>query len=265
MNNRIRTLVRKELLELSRNPGALVPVFLVALAGLALPFVITILVPALTGEPLSSDGDLLRLSQVVEPTEGLGPDARVQFFLFQQFLILFLLTPVTGAMALAAYAVVGEKQARTLEPLLATPISTVELLVAKVLGALLPSLAITLFTLLLYLAVLSLTAEPGVAWAMVSLRTAVLLFLVGPASALVALQAAILVSSRVNDARSAQQIGVLIIVPLVALLVVQFTGTIWLSAAGLAMIGAGALGLWAVLTVVSALLFEREAILTKWR
>jgi hypothetical protein len=100
---------------------------------------------------------------------------------------------------------------------------------------------------------------------MVSLRTAVLLFLVGPASALVALQAAILVSSRVNDARSAQQIGVLIIVPLVALLVVQFTGTIWLSAAGLAMIGAGALGLWAVLTVVSALLFEREAILTKWR
>ena len=265
MNSRIRTLVRKEILDLSRNPGALVPVLLVALAGLALPFAITILIPALTGERLSEESDLLKVSQVVESAEGLGPDARVQLFLFQQFLILFLLTPVTGAMALAAYAVVGEKQARTLEPLLATPVSTIELLVAKVLGALLPTLAITLFTLVLYLAGLALTAERGVAWAMVNLRTAVLLFLVGPASALVALQSAILVSSRVNDARSAQQIGVLIIIPLVALLVVQFTGTVWLSATALALIGAGVLGLWVVLTVVSAVLFEREAILTRWR
>ena len=189
----------------------------------------------------------------------------MQLFLFQQFLILFLLTPVTGAMALAAHAVVGEKQARTLEPLLATPVGTLELLVAKVLGALLPTLAITLFALMLYLAGLALTAEPGVAWAMVSFRTAVLLFLIGPSSSLVALQAAILVSSRVNDARSAQQIGVLIIIPLVALLVVQFTGTIWLSATDLALIGAGLLGLWVVLTAVSAVLFEREAILTRWR
>ena len=51
--------------------------------------------------------------------------ARVQLFLFQQFLMLFLLTPITGAMALAAHAIVGEKQARTLEPLLATPMTTV--------------------------------------------------------------------------------------------------------------------------------------------
>jgi ABC-2 type transport system permease protein len=264
MNHRVRTLVRKEILDLSRNPGALVPVLLVALVGLALPFAITILVPALTGERLSGDSDLLELSQVIE-SEGLGPDARVQLFLFQQFLILFLLTPVTGAMALAAYAVVGEKQARTLEPLLVTPVSTIELLVAKVLGALLPTLAITLFTLVLYVAGLAVTAEPGVALAMMNLRTAVLLFLLGPAAALVALQAAILVSSRVNDARSAQQIGVLIIIPLVALLVVQFTGTIWLSATTLALIAVGVLGLWVVLTLVSAILFDREAILTRWR
>jgi ABC-2 type transport system permease protein len=264
MNNRVRTLVRKEILELTRNPGALVPVVLMALAGLALPFAITILVPALTGQRLSEETDLVRVSEVVAG-DGLGPDARVQLFLFQQFLILFLLTPVTGAMALAAHAIVGEKQARTLEPLLATPVGTIELLVAKVLGALLPTFAIALFALLLYLAGLVLTAEPGVAWAMVNLRSAVLLFLIGPASSLVALQAAILVSSRVNDARAAQQIGVLIIIPLVALLVVQFTGTIWLTAADLALVGAGMLVLWLLLTLVSAALFEREAILTRWR
>ena len=68
----------------------------------------------------------------------------MQWFLFQQFLMVFLLMPITGAMALAAHAIVGEKQARTLEPLLATPITTTELLIAKVLGALVPTLAISL-------------------------------------------------------------------------------------------------------------------------
>ena len=58
MNSRVGTLVRKEILDLSRNPGALLPVVLMALVGLALPFAITILVPALTGQRLSDESDL---------------------------------------------------------------------------------------------------------------------------------------------------------------------------------------------------------------
>jgi ABC-2 type transport system permease protein len=265
MTRRIGVLVRKELLDLSRNPGALLPVALVALVALALPFAVTIVIPRLTGERLGEDSDLLRLTAVTGAGEGLSPDARVQLFLFQQFLILFLLIPTTGAMALAAHAVVGEKQARTLEPLLATPIGTIELLVAKVVGALAPTLVLALVALLLYLGGLGLAAEPGVSRAMANARTAVLLLVVGPAAALVALQAAILVSSRVNDARSAQQVGVLVILPLMALLVAQFTGAVWLSAAGLALVGAGMLVLWMLLTLVSAAVFERDAILTRWR
>ena len=41
--------------------------------------------------------------------------------------------------------------------------------------------------------------------------------LVGPLSALVALQLALIISSRVNDARTAQQFGVLIVLPLTAI------------------------------------------------
>ena len=154
----------------------------------------------------------------------------MQLFLFQQFLMLFLLTPITGAMALAAHAIVGEKQARTLEPLLATPITTFELLAAKVVGALAPTLAISLIGLVLYFGGILLFAAPGVAAAMASVRTLMLIVLVAPAAALVSLQAAILISSRVNDARTAQQFGVLIIIPLTGVLVAQFTGSFWLSA-----------------------------------
>ena len=262
---RIRTLISREFLDLARNRGALVPVVLVTAMSLVLPFGIAILVPALTGRGLGDDADLVKVSAVAGVPAGLTGDARVQLFLFQQFLMLFLLTPITGAMALAAHAIVGEKQARTLEPLLATPVTTFELLTAKVLGALIPTLAISLIGLALYAGGILLLAAPGVAAAMASARTLVLIVLLAPAAALVSLQAAILISSRVNDARTAQQFGVLIIVPLTAVLVAQFTGSIWLSATTLGLTGLGLLALWLLLVLLSVAVFEREAILTRWR
>jgi ABC-2 type transport system permease protein len=168
-------------------------------------------------------------------------------------------------MSLASHAVVGEKQARTLEPLLATPITTLELLVAKVLGALAPTLAITIAGLVVYFAGIALAAGRGVLEAMLTARTFVLVFLVGPASALVALQAAVVISSRVNDARTAQQFGVLIILPMTAVLVAQFTGSLWLSAWMLGLIGVGLLVGWVCLVLFSVAMFEREAILTRWK
>ena len=65
-------------------------------------------------------------------------------------------------MSVAAYAVVGEKQARTLEPLLATPITTFELLAAKVLGALVPGIVLVTICFALYAGGVMLFAHEGV-------------------------------------------------------------------------------------------------------
>ncbi len=93
----------------------------------------------------------------------LDPEGAIQAWIFQQFLMLLVLTPVAGAMSVAAYSVIGEKQARTLEPLLATPITTFELLAAKVLGSLLPSLALTVVCFAIYVVgVAAASREPGV-------------------------------------------------------------------------------------------------------
>ena len=262
---RIRTLIEKEFIDLARNRSALVPVVLVTLMSLALPFGIAVVVPAVTGRGLGDDADLVKVSEAAGAHRRLSNDAGVQLFLFQQFLMLFLLTPITGAMALAAHAIVGEKQARTLEPLLATPVTTFELLTAKVVGALAPTLAISLVGLALYAAGILLFAEPGVAAAMISARTLMLVALVAPAAALVSLQSAILISSRVNDARTAQQFGVLIIIPLTGVLVAQFTGTLWLSATSLGLAGLALLVVWALLALLSVVVFDRESILTRWR
>lgn len=262
---RIRALVAKEWLDLMRNPTVLVPVAIVTLVSLVVPFVVVVTMPAAIGRPLDADPDLVRLSASVGMRPDTPANVLVQAFLFQQFLLLFLLTPITAAMSLAAHAIVGEKQARTLEPLLATPMTTFELLVAKVLGALLPTLTISLAGLAVYLAGIGWLAHPGVFAAMATVRTLLLIAFVGPAAALVALQAAIVVSSRANDARTAQQFGILIILPLTVVFVAQFTGTLTIDSRMLALAGAGLLAVWVLLTVASVVIFDRETILTRWR
>jgi ABC-2 type transport system permease protein len=265
---RIAPLVAKEFLDIRRNRAALLPVAIVTILAVALPFVIAIGVPAWSGQPLSDDADLVQVSGALG-THGqlpaLSGDAQIRLFLFEQFLLLFLLTPITGGMALAAHAIVGEKQARTLEPLLATPVTTAELLVAKTIGALMPTLAISAAGVATYFAGIAALAAPGVLQAMASWRTALLLLLVGPAAALVSLQAAMVISSRVNDARTAQQFGVLIILPLTAVLVAQFVGAMRLSATAMAAIGVGLLALWVLLGALSVAVFDRESILTRWK
>ena len=262
---RLRALLAKELLDVARNRAVLLPVALAALVFLVLPFAIAILIPAVTGHPLGDDAGLARVSLLMGPQENLSTNGRVQLFIFQQFQIVFLLMPVTGAMALAAHAIVGEKQARTLEPLLATPLTTFELLMAKVMGALIPTFAISAVGLIAYGLIIAGSAEPGVMRAMLGPRTLVLVLGVGPMCALVSLQLAIVISSRVNDARTAQQFGVLIVIPVTALVIGQVSGSLWLSGTALAFLALGLFGVWILLTLFSVALFEREAILTRWR
>jgi len=166
--------------------------------------------------------------------------------------------------SLAAYAVVGEKQRRTLEPLLTTPMSSAELLVGKVLAAFLPAIAAEGLSLVLYGVLIAVTAAPGVFSTMLTARNIILVAVVGPLATLTALQAAIAVSSRVNDPRSAQQIAILLVLPLMAAFVGQIIGAFSISARLLVAVAVGLAGVWIVLVMFSVALFDRETILTRW-
>jgi hypothetical protein len=58
---------------------------------------------------------------------------------------------------------------------------------------------------------------------------------------------------------------VLIVVPVTALVIGQVSGALWLSGRALALVALGLFGVWILLTLFSVALFEREAILTRWR
>ena len=221
-----------------------------------------------TGERLSDSSDFevaFEMYRDQPATRALDPEAAVQAYLFQFFAVMLVLIPVTSSMSLAAHSVVGEKQARSLEPLLVTPITTFELLGAKVLGAFVPSIVLTAVYFAIYVLSAALFAHPGVAWVLFGPRTLGTVFVLGPLAALAALQMAVCVSSRVNDARTAQQIGVLVILPIAGLLIGQLSGAIQLTVPLIAWITLGLLVINAGLMRVAITLFDRETILTRWK
>jgi len=261
-------LLRKELADERQNLGLFVPSLIVAVVAILLPVFVAIVVPNATGERLSDSSDFeiaVELYRSQPGTRTLDPEAAIQAYLFQFFAVMLVLIPVTSSMSLAAYSVVGEKQARTLEPLLVTPITTFELLGAKVLGAFLPSIALTAVSYIVYVLITVIFARPGVAGILLGARSIATVFVLGPLAALAALQMAVCVSSRVNDARTAQQIGVLVILPIPGLLVGQLFGALTLSVPVIASIALGLLAINAGLIWLAIALFDRETILTRWK
>jgi ABC-2 type transport system permease protein len=207
---RILALLSKELLDLRQNRGVFWPALLTGAIALVLPFIIAIVIPALAGERLSSSSDFevaIEMYRAQPGARALDAEGAIQAFIFQQFLPLLVLAPVAASMSVAAFSVIGEKQGRTLEPLLATPITTFELLAAKVLGSLLPAIVLTIVIFALYLIGIAMFARPGASWILLAPRSLGVVFVLGPLAALAALQLAVCVSSSVNDARSAQQIA----------------------------------------------------------
>jgi ABC-2 type transport system permease protein len=265
---RILALLGKELADLSRNRTVFFPAILTGLTAMVIPFFVAIVVPYFAGEPLSASSDFrvaLEMYRQQPGTRALDPEGAIQAWIFQQFLLLLVLTPIAGAMSVAAYTVIGEKQARTLEPLLATPITTFELLAAKVLGSLIPAVTLAVAGFTCYVLLVWLFARAGVHTALLTPRALATVFVIGPLASLAALQLAVCVSSRVNDVRSAQQIGALIILPLTGLLVAQLMGRVVLTGAILTLIAVALVAVNAVLMRVGVALFDREAILTRWK
>jgi ABC-2 type transport system permease protein len=267
--HRVGALARKDAIELLRNPGAIVPAVLMVFASLFPAFLVIVITPRLAGESLEDSGDFAeaaghaigRLPELA----GLSGNALVQTFVFHQFSLLLMMVPIVAAMSLATHAVIGEKQSKSLEPLLATPISTVELLAAKVATPFVFALGLSWSAALIYLAGAAAFGEPGVWRAIAGPRFAIMFLVLGPLVELASLLVSVIVSSRANDPRSAQQITGLLILPVTALFVAQLMGAFVVDASVLLVGALGCVLLNAVLLWFGVQVFHRESILTRWR
>ena len=186
---RIRAIVRKEVRVYRRN-GSIV----VAMA--VIPFVFLIQ-PIVSVFAISSNA-AMQISQHHELLYMLGIPA---------------LVPVM----LASYAVVGERQEGTLEPVLTTPISREELVLGKALAVFGPSIAIAYLVFGVFLAVVGLFAHPAVAPAIIRGPDVLVQVIFTPLIAGWSIWLGIAISTRVSDVRVAQQLSVLASLPTIAL------------------------------------------------
>lgn len=196
---------------------------------------------------------------------GFTPGELAGAFAVQQFLVFFLLMPAYIPLSIATFSIIGEKQARSLEPVLAAPIRTVELLAGKALAALVPGVLAGLVTYVVFVGLASLVYGPNLFGVVTDPSWLAGVFLLGPAVGLSSVVAGVIVSARVNDPRVAQQIGGVIIVPVIGVVLVQATGTVLVGALGYALLALIILAVALVGLRIGVRLFDREAILTRWR
>ena len=263
MIERIRTIIDKEWAEVFKNKVVLLTVVLLPVIFTVLPLVILSLMR--TSMPGSESTDMpAQFAQMCSATAN-GSDC-VQIFVANEFLVFFMIMPIIIPITIAAYSIVGEKTTRSLEPLLATPITTQELLAGKSLAAAIPAVLATYACFIIFILLLPLTGVSATVQHYVSGPIWMLaVFLAGPLVAILAVNFAVMVSSRVSDPRTAEQVSAILIVPFMALVFGQMAGIILLNVTTMLIF----CGIIVILDIVSiilgAKLFQRETILTKWR
>jgi ABC-2 type transport system permease protein len=186
-------------------------------------------------------------------------------FTVQQFLAFFLLMPAYIPLSIATFSIIGEKQARTLEPVLAAPVRTIELLTGKAIAALVPGVLAGWLTYAVFAGLASVVYGPRLLGVVTDPSWLAGVFVLGPVVGLSSVVTGVIVSSRVNDPRVAQQIGGVIIVPIIGVTLAQATGSILVGANGYLLLAAVILGVSLVGLRIGVTLFDREAILTRWR
>jgi ABC-type transport system involved in multi-copper enzyme maturation permease subunit len=186
--SRVRAIYRKELREYRRNGSVVWGMAILPLIFLIEPLIQVFAVPASASGQLAGRHELLYLLAIPA------------------------LVPAT----LAAYAVVGERQQGTLEPVLTTPIRREEFLLGKALAVLVPSLAISYAVYVFFLACVELFAAPGVAPALLQGPDLLAQLVFTPLLAGWSIWLGIAISTRASEVRVAQQLGLLANLPSVA-------------------------------------------------
>ena len=231
---RVRAIVRKELREYRRNRSLVWSMAIFPLIFCIQPLVVVFSLPASASGQLTHEHVLLYL---------LGIPALVPVFI-------------------AAYAVVGERQQGTLEPVLATPIPREEFLLGKALAALLPSLGVAYAVYALFLACIGLIAQPSIASALIRVPDLLAGVLFTPLLAVWSIWVGIAISARSSDIRVAQQLSVLASLPTVFLVVLVALNVIPPTvglAVGLAVLLLALDGLgWRMVSLA----FDRERLIT---
>jgi ABC-2 type transport system permease protein len=261
--NKIKTIVRKEWAEVFKKRMVLFTVIFMPLFLSILPLIILYSMGGSAAN--SANAELPAQFQQFCKTD-MNAGQCMQYYIVSEFMIMFMIIPLFIPVNIAAYSIVGEKTTHSLEPLLATPISTGELLTGKNLASVIPAIIATWVGFAIFaIGSLIITGGGALAAALLDPMWLIAIFLAGPLMAVLSVNFSIMVSSRVNDPRVAEQLSAVVILPVLAIFFGQIAGLFILNST-LILILCLVLLLVDILMIYLAIrLFQRETILTRWR
>jgi len=151
--------------------------------------------------------------------------------------LFFLMIPVLTSTTMAASSFIGEKEKRTLETLLYSPLSIRQIFDAKVISSMVLSLLVSfgsfilmvLFTQTLVYIFLGRFTSMGWNWL-------ILLFLVSPGMSLIAIAFIVRGSAKAKSVEESQQRSAFLVLPIILLIIMQFSGlqilSVWVMFTG---------------------------------
>ncbi len=262
--NDVGTIMRKEWADTLRNKLILYVIIFVPLVMTAIPIILLFV----TGSAPVNLGDLEEMRGMLNNPlfAGMDPREAIQSVLASNMLVLFLIMPLMVPVTIASYSIVGEKITRSLEPLLATPITTSRLLIGKSLAAALPGVLMTWLCYAVFLIVARfLAVSDRVFSVFIAPMWLIVMLILVPLLTILAVSVGVIISSRVNDPRAAEQLGALVILPFMILFIGAFTGIILLNATTFVITSLIVAVIDLGLVIVGTRLFQRETILTRWK
>ncbi|SHI91874.1 ABC-2 family transporter protein [Clostridium amylolyticum] len=138
---------------------------------------------------------------------------------------LFILLPIMNSTIIGASSFVGEKEHKTLETLLYTPISIEELFLSKIMGVFIPAYILSIASFILFGIVMNAAGImffsklifPSVKWLLI------LLWLT-PGVTLLGITFMVIISAKAETFQEAQQMSAFIVIPVVIMIIAQSTG-----------------------------------------
>jgi ABC-type Na+ efflux pump permease subunit len=256
---------RKDLTAVRRSKAIMVPMTLVPIVLLVgLPIGLGLFARSAPTETVTNALSSPMVKELVKPILSLPAREQIVVLVLGYILSpLLLVIPLMVSAALAADAFAGEKERRTLESLMYLPISDRDLFLAKVLSAFLPALSITWLGAIVYAIVSNIVAWPVMHRVFVPFTQwlAVIVW-VAPAVALLALGLLVIVSGRSKTTQEANQLGVVVILPLIFLAAGQASALLLAPVPVVLAFGAVIWALALTLVVVNGRRFTRDRLAT---
>lgn len=206
-----------------------------------------------------------KIISALPAAEQLSGNEQILVLLLSQFNFFLLLIPTMIAVSVATFSIVEEKQTGSLEALLATPVRTWELLLGKALAGAIPALVMTWVSAGVFLLAVWVLGWGDLLAYVITGSWLLNLFLVTPAIAILSFILGVIGSSKARDAKSAQNMVLVIVLPVLAFIAIQVTGLVWFTPLLTLILGIGILAVDFLMLRAAVRLFRRESILVQWR